>query len=211
VFGFAILILLAWAVYAVLPENLAALSALKAVFNPALQAPPAGNCALNWLRLGRLTASEAGAAYRAALDCGTVYLKMAQFARPLDTDLAAYAVERYPDSATAWFWLANTLKPTDRTEALKAYLVSASLDPGSAQAWCEASYIHERLGQYELARDTYYHCCATGDPGSTGCYGAGKMEEILGNPQAAIAVYRRSKWEGALKRAAELEKEAGTP
>jgi tetratricopeptide (TPR) repeat protein len=211
VLGFAILILLAWAVYAVLPENLAALSALKAVFNPARQAPPAGSCALNWLRLGRLPASEASAAYRAALDCGTTYLKMAQFARPLDANLAAYAVERYPASATAWLWWANNLKDTDRLAALKAFQVTVSLDPSIALAWCESGRIYEIQKQFDLARDSYYHCCSTGDTGSQGCYGAGRMEEKLGNPQAAIAAYLRSKYIRSLNRAKELEKEAGTP
>ncbi len=60
------------------------------------------------------------------------------------------------------------------------------------------------------ALEAFLTCCNIDDAGSNGCYGAGRMAEKLGDPQKAIEYYRLSRWDGALKRADELEAELNT-
>jgi tetratricopeptide (TPR) repeat protein len=208
-FRYLIVIGLIWIGYLIIPNNLTALTILHDAFDSVTVVPLGENCSINWLRAGALSSTSAGASYRDVLKCGDIYLEMAKQARPLDTSLASYAVEQYPSSPKAWIWLANTLKATDRSAALSAYQVTLSLDPGNSLAWCESGFIYEREHDYESARTTFNNCCTYGDAGSEGCYGAGRMEEKLGNPQAAINAFLRSKWEGSWIRARELEKELG--
>lgn len=60
------------------------------------------------------------------------------------------------------------------------------------------------------AIEAYLQSCRNGDPGSNGCYRAGLTAESQGDYENAIQYYRYSKWEGALKRAVELEAQLET-
>jgi hypothetical protein len=56
-----------------------------------------------------------------------------------------------------------------------------------------------------LARNAFIQCCNHGDPGSHGCYNAGRIEQERGQLETAILFYRLSHWEEAHRRADELE------
>jgi hypothetical protein len=121
--------------------------------------------------------------------------------------MALLATQLYPSSSDAWFWLGEALAPTDRLDARQAYLHTVTLSPHHGLAWCRLGYDFEYDGQLEKALANFLNCCYSGDPGYHGCYGAGRMMEQQGNLPQAIAYHRLSRWEGALKRANELEKQ----
>ena len=142
-----------------------------------------------------------------ALGCSPGNLSLLQIILPQDIDMAMLATQRYPNNFKTWFWLGEALAPTDPLGARQAYLRTVALAPHDGLAWCRLGRNYEYNGELEKATEAWLNCCLNGDPGSNGCYGAGRMMERLGNPQQAIEYYRRSRWAGALKRAEELEKQ----
>jgi tetratricopeptide (TPR) repeat protein len=139
------------------------------------------------------------------LDCGPEYISFVKPKQPDNRKLALKAATNYPDEPFAWFWLAEANRPTDTTVALKAYLKLISLQPHHGLAWCRIGRIYESQEKFEEATNAYLECCKYDDPGSNGCYGAGRMMEILGSPLRAIEYYRLSHWDGAIERADELK------
>lgn len=142
-----------------------------------------------------------------ALGCSPGNLSLLRIVMPQDVDMARLATQRYPDSSKAWFWLGEAIAPSDHMGARQAYLHTVALAPHDGLAWCRLGSNHEQDSEFEKASDAFLNCCYYGDPGVNGCYGAGRMMERLGYPQQAIEYYRLSRWEGALKRADELEKQ----
>jgi tetratricopeptide (TPR) repeat protein len=140
-----------------------------------------------------------------ALGCSIIHLSIVSTLFPIDQDMALLATQLYPFSSAAWFWLGETLAPGDHLHARQAYLRNVELSPHEGLTWCRLGVSYERDGEFKKASDAFLNCCHNGDPGSNGCYGAGRMMEKLGHPQQAIEYYRFSDWEGALKRADELE------
>jgi tetratricopeptide (TPR) repeat protein len=140
-----------------------------------------------------------------ALGCSPAYLSLVQAIYPKDQEMAQLATQYYTESSKAWFWLGETKAPTDQLAALQAYLRTVALAPYNGLAWCRLGYGYEQMDDLEQATNAFLNCCRNNDPGSHGCYGAGLMMEQLGNLPQAIAYYRLSHWEGALKRAQELE------
>ncbi len=141
-----------------------------------------------------------------ALGCSRTNISIVSTVFPLDEDLALLATQLYPDSSRSWFWLGESIAPTDHLRARQAYLRNVELSPKNGLTWCRLGFNYYDHGQeFEKALDAFLNCCYYGDRGSNGCYGAGRMMERLGNPQQAIEYYRLSKWDGALKRADELE------
>lgn len=140
-----------------------------------------------------------------ALGCAPNYLSLLQAVLPQDKGMALLATQRYPDSSKAWFWLGEAIAPTDHLAARQAYLRTVALAPDDGLAWCRLGSSYEHDGEPEKASEAFLNCCLNGDRGSNGCYGAGRIMERLGNVQKAIEYYRLSRWEGALKRAEELE------
>jgi tetratricopeptide (TPR) repeat protein len=140
-----------------------------------------------------------------SLACSEHYLSVLRTAVPQDRELALLATQLYPRSALAWFWLGETFIDTERLSGLQAYLHVVELEPRYGLAWCRLGWKYESMNEYETASQAFYNCCRNGDPGRNGCFGAGRMEEKLGNPTQAIAYYRLSRFEDAQKRADELE------
>ncbi|NIR63768.1 MAG: hypothetical protein GWO10_08350, partial [candidate division Zixibacteria bacterium] len=123
-------------------------------------------------------------------------------------DIASRAAELYPEQSISWFWLgelANT--GPDRFLAAFYFERSMLLNPSDGLAWCRLGRIYEGQEMFEDSFQAYAQCCQNGDPGSHGCFGAGRLSEKLGNIPMAIEYYQRSHHEPALDRAEELEAE----
>ena len=170
----------------------------------------APGCAHIWL-----TAAQAGKrgnlaaernAWQQALACSPDNVSLLEALFPQDGEMALLATQTYSENSKAWFWLGETLAPTDPLVARQAYLRTVALAPSNGLAWCRLGVNYDRDSEFEKASASFLNCCFNGDPGSNGCYGAGRMMEKLGDPQKAIEYYRLSRWEGALNRAKELEK-----
>jgi len=142
-----------------------------------------------------------------ALGCSPNNVSILRALLPQDMDMALLATQYYPDHSETWFWLGEAVAPTDHLGARQAYLRTVALAPRYGLAWCRLGRNYESNSELEKATEAWLNCCLNGDPGSNGCYGAGRMMEQLGDPQQAIEYYRRSHWEGALNRADELEKQ----
>lgn len=140
-----------------------------------------------------------------ALGCSRNNISILMSVMPLDQDMALLATQLYPDSSASWFWLGESIAPSDYLSARQAYLHSIKLSPNDGLTWCRLGTSYRQSGEFEKSTDAFLNCCHNGDPGSNGCYGAGLLMEGLGDPQQAIEYYRLSQWEGALKRADELE------
>ena len=167
------------------------------------------DCTHIWLvdavteRLGDLTAQQR--VRKLALSCSPVNISILQELIPLDIDMAQHATRLYPEQAVAWFWLGEALAPIDHLGARQAYLHTVILDPNDGLAWCRLGRNYEKKGEWEMAFDAWSKCCKYGDPGSNGCFGAGRMMEKMGYSRQAIEFYRLSRWEESLKHADELE------
>jgi tetratricopeptide (TPR) repeat protein len=146
-------------------------------------------------------------AFEQALKCSSNYLSLIQAVLPEDLEIARLATQQYPENSKAWYWLGQASAPTDPFAAQQAYLRTLTLDPHNDWAWYRVGRNYELNGEFEMAGEAYLKCCLNGDPGSNGCWGAGRMMEKLGNLQQAIEYYRLSRWEKALERAQELEKQ----
>lgn len=102
------------------------------------------------------------------------------------------------------FVLAATLSKDDPAQAVDLYRQGLTAKPYDGIRWFELGDLLSKTDP-QAALEAYLQSCIYGDPGSHGCYGAGRMAEQLGDPTQAIEYYRRSSWVEALKRADELE------
>ena len=140
-----------------------------------------------------------------ALGCSPGSLSLLQIVLPLDIYMPRLATQQYPNSSEAWFWLGETISPTDQLGARQAYLRSVELSPHAGLAWCRLGWNYQYDSEVEKSFAAFLKCCLNGDPGSNGCNHAGLFMERLGDLPQAIEYYRLSIYEKALKRADELE------
>ena len=103
------------------------------------------------------------------------------------------------------FIMASILAEEQPERAIELYHQGLEGKPNDGVRWYElGNLLVETDPQAALA--AYHQSCHNGDPGSHGCYPAGLLAEELGDLPLALQYYRLSRWEGALQRAAELEK-----
>jgi len=181
-------------------QSLAGSTSPRAIWQQALLASRLPNPALYQAHLF---------AYLASADLTA--LDLIHAVQPLDPTLASMAVQRYPDRAIAWFWMGEALSQSgDKTQAISAYQQTVALDPLDALAWCRLGYL---LNGPDLlaARYAYAQCCHHGDPGSNGCYNAGRIYEETGDYPQALHYYRLSRWADSHRRADELEARLAAP
>ncbi len=171
---------------------------------------PSFSCQDSWLKtmaLRNAGGQPQDATWETFLSCGPDYLPLLQGIQPNNRGVADQASILYPENAQVWFWVGEIDNSKDQTAALVDYQKAVSLNPSMGVAWCRIGRSLENSMRTQDAVNAFLNCCRLGDAGENGCFGAGRMEEKLGNPQKAIEYYRLSFWDGALKRAAELEKQ----
>ena len=171
-------------------------------------------CAYYWQagRLGQLSgalASFTDAAFTELMKCSSAHLHLLYVANPANRELASMAVDIYPLSSDAIFWFAEIVEPEDRLNATDLYQTVTELDSTNGLAWCRLGRLRREAGELEEALLALEQCCWNGDPGSHGCWGAGGVNEQLGNFTAAIEMYRFSRIAQAQSRADELENSLG--
>ncbi len=175
-----------------------------------VQQAAASICRLHWTsgmlaaRLGDPASQQA--AWSAFLNCPSpAALRLVYAGAPQDLTLAQQAMQMYPDQAEAWFWLAELSVAGGQPEqAIQYYQRAVQLAPADALTWCRlGSLLNSR--DPSQSRQAYIQCCFYGDPGSNGCYNAGRISEQLGDFNQAIHYYRRSRWSEAHRLADDLE------
>jgi tetratricopeptide (TPR) repeat protein len=164
------------------------------------------DCRNNWLLSQLYDQEQQISIYQTVMTCSQDYWPLVLSIQPTNLTLATQAVELKPQDSSAWLWLARAQDAKDPKAALPAYLKVVSLDQYNGPAWCRIGTLYWAQSKHEQAKDAYLNCCKNEDPGDNGCYNAGRMAEILGNPRQAIEYYRMSKSDAVVKLAVELEK-----
>ena len=156
-------------------------------------------------RLRQLAEVESDS-YYSILGCSASYLPLLQVTNLMNVDLAQTAVNMYPESSSAAFWLAEAVAKSDISRAEALYERAVEITPSFGVSWCRLGYIRENKDDLSNALNAFQACCNNADPGYHGCWGAGRVYEKLGDEISAISAYRLSTWENAHARADELEK-----
>jgi tetratricopeptide (TPR) repeat protein len=169
------------------------------------------DCQANWMAgkaadlLGK--EDEKLAAWGRYLQCSQTSVLYLRLDLPMDPVFAKKAVTLYPDNIDALYWFAGSGEKLDPLEAIKSYNRIVQIDSSQALAWCRLGNLYENNQLLDQSVNAYLQCCFNGDPGVNGCYNAGRVMEKLDNPRKAIEYYRLSRWQPALDRANELEKQ----
>ena len=172
----------------------------------------AEGCSAHWFRglLAHVVSDEDARdrAWVEAMRCSPRYIPMALGILPdhRSLALAETAVQVQPNSADAWFWLAEVRSQEDPQAAIELYRHGLALRPTDGRRWVALGNLLA-FRDPEAAIEAYLQACNHGDPGSNGCWNAGKAAERLGDIPAAIRYYRLSRWPVAQSRAAQLEQQ----
>jgi tetratricopeptide (TPR) repeat protein len=112
---------------------------------------------------------------------------------PTDASLARLAVERYPDVATAHFWLGDALREQeDAAGAIAVYERGLGLAPDTALVWDQVGRLYEEAGDLDKAVHAYDQACFYVDRGKNGCLRAGRLYLQMEMYEAAADRYRTS-------------------
>lgn len=144
------------------------------------------------------------AAWKDLLTCTNRYIRYMTVVAAEDTALAHSAIQAYPHSADAYFWLAAALTGEDPDSAIAFYRQGLSLSPKDGLRWQMMADLLVS-GDPIAAEEAYYQSCLNGDPGANGCLRAGGLAEARGDVNQAIDYLRLSKFEEAQTWADELE------
>lgn len=172
----------------------------------------AGDCRARWYEgllyhtLGNTPAREA--AWSALLDCSNEYVGYMSTLAPDDATLAGRAVALRPENAAGYFWLASIVAAEAPGDAVSLYRQGLGLAPADGRHWLALGDLLQ-ASDPSAAREAYLQACLNGDPGANGCLRAGGIAERQGDPRLAIGYYRLSHLDGALEKAAELERQLG--
>jgi tetratricopeptide (TPR) repeat protein len=182
-----------------------------AVAEHLLASPPlAGNCRALWLR-GLVAHAEGhqsdrDEAWAEWLRCPEAQVAFLEVFLEEDVHWAERSVRLAPQDAESWFWLARLRAATDPDEAIVLYRQGLERNPFDALRWRELGDLLVNRDP-EAAIQAYLNSCIYGDPGSNGCYRAGKTAERLGDLERAARYYRLSRNEGIRQMAVEIERQ----
>jgi tetratricopeptide (TPR) repeat protein len=143
-----------------------------------------------------------------------VWVQLGRVMVALDSELAVqlyeeFDLDRLPSADARFqvemqFIMATILAATDPSRAIELYQDGLQRSPRDGVRWYELGHLLADV-DVEAALEAYARSCRYGDPGSHGCYGAGRMAERQGDVFLAIEYYRQSRWAGAQERADQLE------
>jgi len=176
-----------------------------------LASPPlAGNCRALWLR-GLIAQAEGrrsdrDEAWAEWLRCPEARVAFLEVFLEEDVRWAERSVRLAPQDAESWFWLARLRAATDPDEAIALYQQGLERNPFDALRWRELGDLLVNRDP-EAAIQAYLNSCIYGDPGSNGCYRAGRTAERLGDLERAARYYRLSRNEGIRQMAVEIERQ----
>ena len=127
-------------------------------------------------------------------------LSVGQAARPDDALLARMAAERYPQNASAQFWLAENLNSAgDVNGAIQAYELGLQIRPTNGLNWRKLGDLYRQQGDWQKAVKAYDQACFWVDSGHNGCYRAGMLYHEHGFYDKAIqrfesTIFQEQNW-----------------
>jgi tetratricopeptide (TPR) repeat protein len=142
---------------------------------------------------------------KALMACSELYVSMLSKHYPENLELANLATQLYPDDVTPYYWLINATDPSLRDIPKSAVQKILSINPKDGLAWRYLGLIYLKEKDLSAAIDAHIQSCYNGDPGSNGCYNAGRLLEQEGRYEEAISFYRLSRHEPYRANADRLE------
>ena len=139
------------------------------------------------------------------LACSSIHMRMLRKLYSEDLELATQAAQLYPDETAPLYWLIQATDPSISNESKPVIQKILSMTPNDGLAWRYLGIILIREGNIPAAIEAHINCCNNGDPGSNGCYNAGRLYEQIGDYENAIKYYSFSKNEGYRANADRLE------
>lgn len=130
---------------------------------------------------------------RALMACSELYVRMLSKLYPENLELANLAVRAYPNEVTPYYWVIYATDPLLREIPKDAVQKILSINPKDGLAWRYLGLIYLKEGNIPAAIDAHIQSCYNGDPGSNGCYNAGRLLEQEGRYEEAIYYYRLSR------------------
>ena len=115
-------------------------------------------------------------AFAAALAQGIRRIDVMRAVLPQATSLARLAVQRFPGSPNAQFWLGENLAAAgDTSGAIQAYQQALQLRPSAGTQWRILGDLYQKQGDWQKAAQAYDQACLWVDSGHNGCYKAGLL------------------------------------
>jgi tetratricopeptide (TPR) repeat protein len=167
------------------------------------------DCRLKWLEITkseeRFQVNNQPIEIEKLLSCGQIYLHLLNSKFPKNKGLALKAVEMLPAQTLPYYWLANSSNSLFSEETKPIFEKILEINPKDGLAWRYLGIVLLQEGDIPLAIQANINCCKYGDPGSNGCWNAGRLYEQEGQYDQAIYYYRLSKWQPSQEAAVRLE------
>ncbi len=171
---------------------------------------PSLNCHASWLGSRQLNFAKidpSSASLTPLMSCSILHLRMLSRLYPEKLELANVAIHLYPDEVTPYYWLVIAIDPSLREIPKEAVQKILSINPKDGLAWRYLGLIYLKEGNISASIDAHINSCNNGDPGSHGCYNAGRLLEKEGRYEEAIYYYRLSRHDFIRANADRLEAE----
>lgn len=157
---------------------------------------PRLNCHLRWfellLKYRQQPVDPDDPIFGEVISCSSVHMRMLRRLYPAELALANLATQLYPDETAPLYWLVEATDPTISNESKPVIQKILTMTPNDGLAWRYLGIILIREGDIQGAIDAHINSCYNGDPGSNGCYNAGRLLEQEGRYEEAISFYRLS-------------------
>ena len=127
------------------------------------------------------------------LNCSLMHVYFIRIFAPTDMALAQKASLIYPEDPGILYWLADGIEKDDPDQAEQLFRKIVELAPSDGKAWHRLARLVEAKGFIDEAIGYNIKSCYNNDPGSNGCYGAGRLLEQQGRYEEAISFYRLSR------------------
>ena len=122
-----------------------------------------------------------------------LYMHMIKNIFPTSRAFAELAITSYPDDTIPLYWLIDSMVDKTTVDKKRIYEKILSLNPKDGVAWRHLGLIYIAEKNIPAAIDAHIKSCYNGDPGSNGCYNAGRLLEQEGRYEEAISFYRLSR------------------
>lgn len=154
-------------------------------------------CHLKWLSfdpvINKTTFDKNDQVTNEFLNCSLLHVYFIRFFAPTDMELAQKASVIYPEDPGILFWLADGIEKDDPDQAEQLFRKIVALVPSDGKAWHRLARLVAAKGFIDEAIGYNIKSCYNNDPGSNGCYGAGRLLEQQGRYEEAIYYYRLSR------------------
>lgn len=167
------------------------------------------SCHSNWLQhvlsISKNESSNNNSLNEKLMACSFIHMRMLSNFFPTNDSLSQLAIEIYPEYTYPYYWFAQSKDQMFSVNTKPIFEKILAIDPNDGFAWRYLGIILIQEGKIPEAIEAHINSCNYGDPGSNGCYNAGRMLEKEGEYQDAIYYYRLSKWQPSQEEADRLE------